>query len=143
MPRLLLFALLAFLAPKASAQMPAGPAVVLPGEMEWKAPGSLPPGVEFHAVYENKQTRAIQTLVRFAKGLVLPAHTHTHDETILVVKGKLSVELGGVEKVLVPGAYAFFPAGTAHTLRAKGWGSCEFLVSLSGPFDILGLPSVR
>lgn len=128
----------------AVAQMPTGaPAIVLPREIEWKAPGSLPPGVEFHALYENKQTRAIQTLVRFAKGFILPAHSHTNDETIIVVKGKLGVEMNGREKTLVPGAYAVIPAGTIHSLRTKGWGGCEFMFSLSGPFDILGLPAVK
>lgn len=135
--------LLAASVPWTLAQVPTGPTVVLPRDMEWKAPGSLPPGVEFHAVYENKQTRAIQTLVRFAKGLVLPPHSHSHDETIIVVKGKLGVELNGQETTLIPGAYAFLPAGTVHSLRTKGWGSCEFMFSLSGPFDILGLPSIK
>lgn len=112
-------------------------------ELDWKAPGSLPPGAEFHAVFENKETHAVQLLVRFPSGYELPAHAHSHDEVIVVVKGKLEIEAQGAKKTVGEGGYAFLPAGVPHVLRVRSWGKCTFTVSLSGAFDISGLPPVK
>ncbi len=109
------------------------------GEIDWKVSGSLPPGAEYHLIYEQPQTHAVQLLVRFPKDYALPAHAHSHDETIFVVRGKLEVASGGAKTSLEPGAYAVFPAGTMHALKAKGWGGCEMLVAVDGPYDVKGL----
>lgn len=118
-----------------------GPVVKSRGQIEWKASGSLPPGAEYHLVYEDKNTHAVEILVRFPSGYALPPHSHTHDERILILKGKLSVELDGKATVLTNGSYATIPAGTVHALKTKG--GCEMLVSLNGPFDVKGLPPVK
>lgn len=110
-------------------------------ELDWKVSGTLPPGAEFHLIYEDKTTGGIQTLVRFPAGYTLPPHTVTHDETILVVKGKLIVGLGDKPATLEAGSYATFPAGVTHSLQAKG--VCTFFMVTDGPFDIRGLPSVK
>ena len=142
MKKILILAIAAC-ASMAMAQIPIGPTVKDPKQIEWKASGTLPPGAEFHALSEDKNTSAIQTLVRFKAGYLLPAHSHSSDEIIVVISGKLGIEMGNEEKTLTPGGYASIPAGTPHTLRAKGFHACEILVSLSGPFDILGLPAVK
>lgn len=118
-----------------------GPVLKSPGEMEWKVSGSLPPGAEYHLVHEDPATHAVELLVRFPSGYALPPHSHTYAETILILKGKLAVELKGQTTVLGGGSYAVFPAGTSHALKAKG--RCEMMVSLNGPFDVKGLPAVK
>lgn len=124
------------------AQAPAPvPVLRSPDEVEWKISGSLPPGAEYHLIYEDPGTHAVQMLVRFPKDYLLAAHSHSHDETILVLKGKLEIEIGDKTTVLKSGAYAMFPAGSTHALKSKG--KCELLVSLNGPFDAKGLPSVK
>lgn len=127
----------------AYAQAPSALTILDAAELEWKAPGSLPPGAEFHAVFENKETHAVQLLVRFPSGYELPAHSHTHDEVIVVVKGKLEIEAQGAKKTVGEGGYAFLPAGVPHVLRVRSWGKCLFTVSISGAFDISGLPAVK
>ena len=107
--------------------------------IDWKASGSLPPGAEYHLVSEDPATHAVATLVRFPASYGLPPHSHTHDELILVIKGKLSVTINNEETILEPGAYAKIPGGLMHSLKTKSWGACEFFVSMDGPFDLKGL----
>ncbi len=110
-------------------------------EIDWKVSGSLPPSAEYHLIYEDPATRAVQTLVRFPSGYALPPHSHTHDETIFVLKGKLVIDFGEHPTTLSAGSYATIPADMSHSLKAKG--ACTMLISLSGPFDVKGLPSVK
>ena len=110
-------------------------------EIEWKASGSLPPGAEYHLMYEDAKTHAIQTLVRFPRGYTLPPHSHSHDELMLVLKGRLVLGFGERKETVGPGGYALIPAGTVFTLKAEGFGGVELMASFSGPFDMKTPPS--
>ena len=110
-----------------------------PSEIDWKVSGTLPQGVATHdysLVYEDAATHGIQTLVRFSKGYELPPHTHTKDETLIVLKGKLAITVDGKKTVLGPGGYAVIPGGLAHALKVEGWSGCEMVVTFSGPMDL-------
>lgn len=122
----------------AFAQPAAAPVVKAASAVDWKASGSLPPGAEYHLVYEDPKTHAVQTLVRFPKGYSLPAHSHTADETILVLKGKLVLTIAGKEESVSAGGYAVLPAGTSFAIKAAGFGGAEFLAAFNGPFDMKG-----
>ena len=136
-------ALFIFLASSLSAQGPSGVTIKDYSRWEWQVPGSLPPGAEFHLIFENKITHAVQLLVRYPSGYSLPSHSHSHNEVVVVVKGKLEIESLGERITLGPGGYAFLPAGTVHGMRAKGWGKCVFTVSLDGPFDVKNIPAAH
>ena len=131
-------AVVALLAPWALAQSAAVAVVKPAAQIDWKASGSLPPGAEYHLVYEDPKTHAVQTLVRFPKGYGLPAHSHSADETILVLKGKLVIELNGKSETLTAGGYAVLPAGTSFSIKAAGFGGADFLAAFNGPFDMKG-----
>jgi len=107
-------------------------------KIDWKASGSLPPGAEYHLIYEDPKTHAVQTLVRFPKGYGLPPHSHTADETILVLKGKLAIDIAGSGETLTAGGYAVIPAGTVFSLNTAGFRAAEFLAAFNGPFDMKG-----
>jgi quercetin dioxygenase-like cupin family protein len=83
----------------------------------------------------------VQLLVRFESGYTLPNHSHTHDETIMIVKGKLIVDYGTGPVTLGPGDYATIPTGLVHSLKAKG--RCTMLVTVNGPYDVKGLPDAK
>ena len=140
MKRAIPFAVVAVLASWALAQSAAAPVVKPASKIDWKASGSLPPGAEYHLIYEDPKTHAVQTLVRFPKGYGLPEHSHSADETILVLKGKLVIEFAGKSETLTPGGYAVFPAGTVFSLKAAGFGGADFLAAFNGPFDMKGAP---
>ena len=129
-----------FLAILGWAQGAAVPVVKPSAKIDWKASGSLPPGAEYHLIYEDPKTHAVQTLVRFPKGYGLPPHSHSADETILVLKGKLVIELAGKNETLAAGGYAVIPAGTTFSLKAAGFGGTDFLAAFNGPFDMKAAP---
>lgn len=134
--RALPLAVVAVLASWALAQNAAAPAVKTASEIDWKASGSLPPGAEYHLIYEDPKTHAVQTMVRFPKGYALPPHSHSTDETILVLKGKLVLDFDGKSQTLTAGGYATFPAGTTFAIKAAGFGGVDFLAAFNGPFDM-------
>ncbi len=138
MKRALPLAVVAVLASWAWAQNAPAPVVKTAAQIDWKASGSLPAGAEYHLIYEDPKTHAVQTLARFPKGYGLPAHSHTADETILVVKGKLVIDIAGKSETLVAGAYAVIPAGTMFSLKAAGFSGADFLAAFNGPYDMKG-----
>ncbi len=113
-----------------------GPVVKAPGDIDFHASGSLPPGAEYHLIYEDPTTHGVQTLVRMPKGYALPIHSHSFDEVIYVVKGKLDLGFGGKVATVSPGGYAVIPAHTDFTMKAAGFGGAQFLASFNGPFDV-------
>lgn len=125
-----------FLALLSWAQGASAPVVRTPSQVDWKASGSLPPGAEYHLIYEDPKTHAVQTMVRFPRGYGLPAHSHSADETILVLKGKLVLELAGRSETLAAGGYAVIPAGTTFSLKTAGFGGADFLAAFNGPYDM-------
>ena len=135
MKRALPLVVVAVLASWALAQNAAAPVVKTASQVDWKASGSLPPGGEYHLIYEDPKTHAVQTLVRFPKGYGLSAHSHSADETILVLKGKLVIEVAGRTETLTAGGYAVMPAGTTFALKAAGFGGADFLAAFNGPYD--------
>ena len=124
------------LLPAARAADAPGPLIKEPGTIDWKASGSLPPGAEYHLMYEDSKTHAVQTLVRFPRGYTLPPHSHSADELMLVLKGRLVLGFGERKETVGPGGYALIPAGTVFTLKAEGFGGVEFMASFNGPFDM-------
>ena len=138
MKRVIPFAVVVVLASWALAQNAAAPVIMTAPKVDWKASGSLPPGAEYHLLYEDPKTHAVQTLVRFPKGYGLPDHSHSADETILVLKGKLVIAFAGKSETLTAGGYAVFPAGTVFSLKAAGFGGADFLAAFNGPFDMKG-----
>lgn len=133
--KLLLAAAAALTLLSRAADAPA-PVIKPSGEIDFHASGSLPPGAEYHLMYEDPVTHGVQTLVRMPKGYSLPPHSHSHDEVIYLVKGKLTLGFDGKETTLSAGGYAVLPAGTVFTMKAAGFGGAEFTASFNGPFDV-------
>ncbi|MDE2489527.1 MAG: cupin domain-containing protein [Elusimicrobia bacterium] len=125
---------------RAQAAAPAAPTVARAGTLDWHASGDLPPGAEYHLIYEDPRTHGVETLVRMPSGYVLPQHEHSADETILVLKGKVILGFGARRETLSPGDYAVIPAGTPFAMTIKGGffglGGARFLASFNGPFDV-------
>lgn len=121
----------------AAAQAPAGRVVFgSPAEGDWRPPTHLPPGAEYHLVREDPATSGIHALVRFPSGYAVGDHTHSCAETFVVLRGRLEVTVGGAARTLAAGDYAVLPAGTVHSLKAKGWGKTVFVTTTDGPYDL-------
>jgi quercetin dioxygenase-like cupin family protein len=132
---LLLFAL-ALLPPSGRAADAPAPIVKASGDIDFHASGSLPPGAEYHLIYEEPTTHAVELVVRMPKGYALPAHRHTFDETMYVIKGKLVLGFGAQTQTVAAGGYAVIPAGTVFTMKVEGFSGTEFIAAFNGPFDL-------
>lgn len=143
--KILAAALLSLLSVAGSAEEAAAPAwrARNAGAIDWKASGSLPPGAEYHLIYEEPKSHAVQTLVRMPKGYSLPKHSHAHDETILVLRGKVILDFGTKTETIAAGGYAVIPAGTEFALKVGGFGGADFFCAFAGPFDMKGLEKSR
>ncbi|MDE2143984.1 MAG: cupin domain-containing protein [Elusimicrobia bacterium] len=111
------------------------PVIKSSGDIDYHASGSLPPGAEYHLIYEEPKTHAVQTIVRMPRGYVLPPHRHSYDETIFVLKGKVVLGFGDRSETLSAGGYAVVPAETVFTMKIEGFGGAQFLAAFNGPFD--------
>src|ERR1700730_8507799 len=100
-----------------AANPPPAPVVKSARDIDFHASGSLPPGAEYHLIYEEPTTHAVQTIVRMPKGYVLPPHRHTYDETIIVLKGKVVLGFGDRTETFVAGGYAVVPAETVFSMK--------------------------
>lgn len=127
---------LALVVPTAAAEAPGSARLVSPQESDWRPPSNLPPGAEYVLIAEDAVTHGIQAMVRFPSGYRVPSHSHTCTETLVVMSGRLEVEMGGKKTVLKAGDYAVFPAGTAHSLRAAGWRRAVFTATTDGAYDL-------
>jgi quercetin dioxygenase-like cupin family protein len=132
--RLLPFAFALAALPALSADAP-GPKIKAAGDLDWHASGSLPPGAEYHLIYEEPKTHAVELLVRMPRGYFLPAHTHSSDESIFVVKGKVVLGFGDRAETVAVGGTAVIPAGTPFTMKIEGFGGAQFVAAFNGPFD--------
>ena len=131
----LLISALALVSLRAWAADAAAPVVKASGDIDFHASGSLPPGAEYHLIYEEPKTHAVELVVRMPKGYSLPAHRHTYDETMYVIKGKLVLGFGERTQTVSAGGYAVIPAGTVFTMKVEGFSGAEFIASFNGPFD--------
>jgi quercetin dioxygenase-like cupin family protein len=133
---LFLFSALALIALSVRAADAPAPVVKSAGEIDFHASGSLPPGTEYHVIYEEPKTHAVELLVRMPKGYALPAHLHTFDESIYVIKGKVVLGFGAETRTIAAGGYAVIPAGIAFSMKAEGFGGVQMIAAFNGPFDI-------
>lgn len=71
-------------------------------------------------------------LVRYPAGMTARRHTHTAAHTIIVLEGKLQAN----GKVLGPGSYCHFPAGSVMHHGPAGEQDCLFVTIFHSPFDV-------
>ncbi|HVA65468.1 MAG TPA: cupin domain-containing protein [Elusimicrobiota bacterium] len=108
----------------------------------WALSNTLPVGAAYQLIYENPVTHGVELLVRFPSGYKIPKHYHSYTETVFIVSGKMRLTVDGKTHMLTRGSYAVIPAKTPLAMATAGWGSCEFVSSFDGPFDVEGLPNL-
>ena len=76
--------------------------------------------------------------LRIGAGTAMPAHRHTSAERMILVSGKLRVHYRGAAAVtLIPGDYAYGPAGLGHSATCLGKQRCTLFIAFEGPVDAL------
>ncbi|QRM31304.1 cupin domain-containing protein [Microvirga sp. VF16] len=133
-------ALLLVLAP-AIAQQQHQHTMVNPGDITWKdGPPSLPKGSQIAVIYGDPAKDGVFVMrLKFPANYKIPPHTHSTDEVVTVVSGKVNFGMGATfdpakTTVLTAGGIVAMPPGTQHFVQNDQ----ETVVQLSsrGPWTI-------
>jgi len=137
-PRKMMFAALALLAGAASAaterplaMAPSDPALAWSG-----CPAIFPQGCELTVLHGDPARPNADLFLRVPGGFVLPAHSHTSAERMMLAAGRLKVKyLGAPEQTLTGGTYAYGPAGLPHSATCVSEEPCVLFIAFEGPVD--------
>ena len=83
------------------------------------------------------QTGPSTLILKAPPGCVVPWHSHTAEEQLIVVRGTVLAEMTGHPLTkLDPGGFAVMGSHMAHQFTCKGNAPCVMFVTFDGPYDI-------
>lgn len=133
-----MLAALALLASASSAETER-PLAIAPDDpaLAWSGcPAIFPQGCQLAALHGDPARPNADLFLRVPGGLALPAHSHTSAERMMLAAGRLKVKyLGGPERVLTAGTYAYGPAGAPHSAACVSVEPCVLFIAFEGPVD--------
>ncbi len=108
-------------------------------EVKWVERNDLAKGAMVAMQYGDPEKGAHIFRLKFPPGAVRPAHWHSYDECVTVLKGKLIIGQGeGIDEkkgvTIDEGGYFIMPAKVPHWLMTKE--EAVFTVFVNGPRDI-------
>jgi quercetin dioxygenase-like cupin family protein len=112
-----------------------GAVVINSGEAKWQHDASDPAGTESAVLREDPGTGGLELLVRYPAGHVFPPHWHSANERIILLEGRMSIQVGGTKKSLEPGGFAYLPAKEIQELACVSNTRCAFYVYWDGKLD--------
>lgn len=123
---------LALLAPAAgTAQAPDDPG------LEWgPCPAFMPAGCEITVLHGDPAQPNADIFFKVPGGAVIPRHTHTSAERMVLVSGELQVTYDGHEAVvLTPRTYAYGPPELPHEAVCADGDPCILFIAFEQPID--------
>jgi quercetin dioxygenase-like cupin family protein len=109
--------------------------VVNSGDAKWKHDAEDPVGTESVVLREDPQSGAFELFARYSAGHIFPPHWHSANERIVLLEGRMSIEIDGVKKMLDPGGYAYLPAKQIQRMACVSTMRCSFYVYWDGKLD--------
>ena len=86
----------------------------------------------------NPDKGASTFLLEAPSGCVVPAHYHTAEEQLMVVRGDVLTGMDGMaEATLGPGGFAMMPSKAMHWFTCKSKDTCLMFVTFDGAYDIV------
>ncbi len=86
----------------------------------------------------DPDTSASTFLLEAPSGCVVPAHYHTAEEQLLVVRGDVLTGMDGMaEATLGPGGFAMMPSKAMHWFTCKSKDTCLMFVTFDRKYDIV------
>lgn len=108
-------------------------------DIDWGPPGGgngYPVGVRSARQGIDPVTGGITYYALFPAGSHFDLHWHTHDEFVVVVQGKLTIELGDESHDVEVGSYIVIPGKLNHSWDVPAGGEdAIILVRRAGPAD--------
>ena len=86
----------------------------------------------------NPDKGASTFLLEAPSGCVVPAHYHTAEEQLMVVRGDVLTGMDGMaEATLGPGGFAMMPSKAMHWFTCKSTDTCLMFVTFDRTYDIV------
>jgi quercetin dioxygenase-like cupin family protein len=86
----------------------------------------------------DPQTGPSTFLLEAAPGCVVPAHSHTAEEQLIVVRGDVLTGMDSMtEKILGPGGFAMMPGKAMHWFTCQSKAPCLMFVTFDRTYDIV------
>jgi quercetin dioxygenase-like cupin family protein len=77
-------------------------------------------------------------LLQAPSGCVVPAHYHTAEEQLMIVRGDVLTGMDGMpEQTLGPGGFAMMPSKAMHWFTCKSKDTCLMFVTFDRKYDIV------
>ena len=107
--------------------------------LTWGAcPAPLPAGCELAVLHGDPSKPNADVLLKIPAGYAIPPHTHSSPERMILLSGQLDVRYQGAQPGrLLPGTYAYGPAGRPHAATCMAAEPCVLFIAFEGPVDVL------
>ena len=103
---------------------------------QWQACEGLP-GCKFVPLRGNAKREASEAMFQLGAGVIFPKHWHTSAEHVVVLQGRLSMNLENGERYSVgPGAFLYNPGGMIHWGDCAPGAACVYYVYDDQPYDV-------
>ena len=119
----------------ALAQAPSKAVITNQDSLKWTA--AAVPGVSTAVVDGDPAKGPSRFYLKYASGLVTPAHHHSADHYVTTVSGNLTLVVDGKEQRLAPGSYFAFTGKAKHVARCETGADCVMFVQALAPWDVV------
>ena len=105
-------------------------------DLKWED-SPMVPGAKVATIWGDPAKGAYGALKRIPMGVALPTHTHSRDQTVIVVAGTIALSIeGGPLTEMGPGSYAVIPAGVKHAANCHTGVDCIYFEEQPGAADM-------
>jgi quercetin dioxygenase-like cupin family protein len=100
--------------------------------------GEGPDCLQFFLENGDMNTGPSTAIMKAAPKCVVPAHYHTAEEQLIIVKGNVSTGMEGMaDTVLGPGGFAMMPSKAPHWFTCTAKEECLMFVTFDRAYDIV------
>lgn len=109
-------------------------------DLEWgPCPDFMPEGCNVAVLHGDPTQKNSDIFFKIPENAMVPNHTHTSAERMILVAGEMQVTYEGEEpQTLMEGTYAYGPAKKPHTARCVQ-GPCVLFIAFEEPVDAIAV----
>ena len=128
-----------FIVAKESSREPALANTFNDPQLQWgPCPSFLPKGCRIAVLHGDPSKPNVDIFFKVPAGAVIPSHTHSSAERMVLVSGKLTVTYEGQAPVtLKTGSYAYGPAMHPHSAKCAKGAACVLFIAFESPLDAM------
>jgi len=106
--------------------------------LKWGAcPPGMPEGCSIAVLHGDPSRPNADIFLRVPGGSVIPPHSHSSAERMILVSGELEVKYRKARQATLRVAdYAYGPAGLPHLATCRSEAACVLFIAFEGPVDL-------